>query len=166
MPTTPSLDVIFAEHARYVWRCLRYFGLREPDLDDGLQEVFLVVHRRLPTFQGRSSLRTWLYGISWRVAVAHLRRVRHVRETSMAELPEPRHDGATTDLDIRRDLLRALDTLDDDQRAVFVLYEIEQLGMKEVAEIVGCPLTTGYSRLQAAREKLAAQLAEEEAHGG
>lgn len=135
MPTTPSLDAIFVEHARFVWRCLRYFGLPDSDLDDGLQEVFLVVHQRLASFEGRSSLRTWLYGISWRVAAAHLRRVRHARETSVAELPEPEPGGNPADaLALRRDLLRALDTLDDDQRVVFVLYEIEQLGMKEVAE--------------------------------
>ena len=65
---TVTFQEMFTDHARFVWRVLRYLGVGESDLDDVCQEVFLVVHRRLADFEGRSSTRTWVYGIALRVA--------------------------------------------------------------------------------------------------
>src|SRR5262245_49705869 len=72
----PVLTVrqIFDEHARYVWRTLRHLGVADADLEDVCQEVFVTVHRKLPEFEGRSKLRTWLYGICLRVASDYRRR--------------------------------------------------------------------------------------------
>lgn len=152
----PSLRQVFDEHARYVWRTLRHLGIAEADVPDLCQEVFVTVHRRLSSFEGRSSLRTWLYGICIRIASEHRRRP-HVRnETAVAEpMPEfAERCGREPDsaIEQRSTVQRLLSALDEDKRNVVVLYEIEGFTMKEVAEIVGCPLQTAYSRLHAGRE--------------
>lgn len=150
-----SLRQIFDEHVTFIWRSLRHLGIADADLQDVCQDVFLVVHRKLGDFEGRSTLRTWLYGICLRVAKDHRRRAYVRRELVVSELP-PRAQPATQEDDCvraeTRDLLAAiLEQLDEDKRTVFFLYEIEGLSMKEVAEAMGCPLQTAYSRLHAAR---------------
>jgi RNA polymerase sigma-70 factor (ECF subfamily) len=161
-PPVEAVDVeqMFREHGPFVWRTLRRLGLSEADADDLCQEVFLIVCRRIHSFEHRSSLRTWLYGISARVAMAHRRRARTQREQPWASPPEVGttegpHDQLA-EAEARALLDRALDVLDDDKRAVFVLYEIEQLSMPEVAEALECPTQTAYSRLHAAREQVQA----------
>lgn len=155
--TRTDARALFREHAAFVWRALRRLGVPERDADDVCQEVFLVVHRKLPEFEGRSTLRTWVYGICVRSASAYRRRAVH-REIATEDVPEGRtergQDDELADKQARALLDTALDTLDDDKRAVFVLFEIEQLSMADVAEAVGCPLQTAYSRLHAAREKV------------
>jgi RNA polymerase sigma-70 factor (ECF subfamily) len=154
----PGLREIFDEHARYIWRALRHLGVADADVEDICQEVWLTVHRKLPEFEGRSQLRTWIYGICLRIASDYRRRAHIRREQVVAEPAEHGSASAHPEPDARvesRQRLRALlDLLDDDKRAVFVLYESEGFTMKEVAEIVGCPLQTAYSRLHAAREQL------------
>lgn len=154
----PAMDpaTLFREHAPYVWRALRRLGVHEADVEDVCQEVFLVVLRRQGDFEGRSSVRTWIYGIAVRVASDYRRSARVRREVLTAEVPEgsqgaPQHEA----LALRESaaaLDRLLDMLDEGKRAVFVLYEIEQLTIGQVAEAVGCPLQTAYSRLLAARK--------------
>jgi RNA polymerase sigma-70 factor (ECF subfamily) len=151
----PSLREIFDEYAPFLWRTLRHLGIAESDVEDVCQEVFITVHRKLDGFEGRSSLRTWLYGICLRVAWDHRRRAHVRREIAVAEPPqrvvEPDQETELLHADTKRLLAALLDRLDEDKRAVFVLYELEELPMKEVAEVVGCPLQTAYSRLHAAR---------------
>ncbi|APR87422.1 RNA polymerase sigma factor RpoE [Minicystis rosea] len=162
----PDFDRVFRVHAPFVWRALQGLGVREADLEDVCQEVFLVVHRKLGAFQGRSSIRTWIYGIALHAASEYRRRP-HLRREEIAaappeqSLPAPQHEA----LELRRAAQRldaALARLDDDKRAVFVLYEIEELPMSEVAEAVGCPLQTAYSRLHAARRLVEEALSAEE----
>ena len=149
---------LFREHAPYAWRVLRRMGVREADVPDVAQEVFVVVHAKLPEFEGRSSLRTWIYGICLRVASDHRKRA-HVRRELATDRPPERVGSAPQPHELlarqrRAALDEALDALDEDKRAVLVLYEIEQLPMREVAEAVGCPLQTAYSRLHAARAEV------------
>lgn len=150
------------EHAPYVGRVLRSLGVSESDLPDLGQETFLVVHRQLPSFEGRSSLRTWIYGIALRVASDYRSKAYRRRERATAELPDlAALTGPDTELQRQQAwslLSEMLDILDEDRRRVFVLYEIEQLGMREVAGIVGCPLTTAYSRLHSARQAVQVEL--------
>ena len=164
MSAEPKATVrqVFDEHARYIWRTLRHLGVSDADAPDLCQEVFLTVHRKLPSFEGRSTLRTWLYGICIRVASEHRRRP-YVRN----ELPtlEPAQAEASsaelrpdTHFEQRSAVQRLLGVLDEDKRLVVVLYEIEGFSMKEVAEIVECPLQTAYSRLHAGRELMLAAL--------
>ena len=162
----PTLRQVFDEYARFVWRTVRHLGVREADIEDVCQEVFLTVHRKLDDFEGRSSLRTWLYGICLRTASDYRRRA-HVRREFAVEDPMPRAQAPEQHDELQRRQARQrlaaiLDQLDDHKRAVFVLYEIEEIPMKEVAKIVGCPLQTAYSRLHAARARVI-QLVEESA---
>jgi RNA polymerase sigma-70 factor (ECF subfamily) len=164
----PSLRQIFDEHARYVWRTLRHLGIPEADVPDLCQEVFVTVNRKLPSFEGRSTLRTWLYGICIRVASEHRRRPHVRRETPLSEPAQESFEqqalAPDSTLEQRSAVQRLLAVLDEDKRQVVVLYEIEGFSMKEVAEIVECPVQTAYSRLHAARAlMLSAFNAEKEA---
>ncbi len=149
---------LFRENVAFVWRALRYQGIAERDLEDVSQEVFVVLFRKLPELERESSFRAWLYGICLRVAAAHRRRASVRHEILVGELAEEA-GGVTNSRDperlhARTQLHKLLARLDDEKRDVFVLYELEQLPMSEVAEIVGCQRATAYSRLAAAREQL------------
>ncbi len=151
----PSVAEVFRELAPFIWRALRRLGVAERDVDDACQEVFVVVHRKLGEFEGRSTLRTWVYGIAVRVASDYRKRGHVRREVMTDDVPEatakedPLADASRRQARAKLDAI--LGALDEDKRAVFVLYEIEQVTMQEVADAVGCPLQTAYSRLHAAR---------------
>lgn len=155
---TPGIEVIYAEHADFVWACLQRFGIGQSDADDALQEVFLVVHRRLGTFRGDAHVRTWLYGITLRVAMAWRRRKRGHGELTLEEaLPDVNQPSPEESLSLRerqRLLFSVLDVLELEKRALIVMYEIDELGCDEIASIVGVPVGTVYSRLHAARRDL------------
>lgn len=154
----PTFREIFAEFARYVGRTLRYLGVAEADLEDACQEVFLVVHRRLDSCGGRSALRPWVRQICVYVAQNQRRARSRRREDALhtgaeiAAAPTQHSDAERSEE--RRKLLALLDELDDSQRAVFVLFEIEGLPMSEVARALGCPVQTAYSRLHVARARV------------
>jgi RNA polymerase sigma-70 factor (ECF subfamily) len=156
------MRTIFDEHARYVIRTLRHLGISEADVEDVGQEVFVTVHRKLPEFEGRSKLRTWLYAICLRVASDHRRRAYVVRERVTERPPVDTGERSglepDTSAESRAFVQQLLAELDEDKRNVLVLYEIEGFTMREVAEVVGCPLQTAYSRLHAARELLQASI--------
>jgi RNA polymerase sigma-70 factor (ECF subfamily) len=169
---TSALDTagVFREHGSYAWRVLRRLGVQESDAEDVCQEVFMIVHRKLAEFEGRSSVRTWVYGICVRAASDYRKRASHRKESVTDQPPELASasdpHGEAAGRQARALLDRIVDELDDDKRAVFVLYEIEEMSMNEVAAAVGCPLQTAYSRLHAARaivEKAAARLAADRA---
>ena len=153
-----NFERIYREHIDYVWRALIHLGVQRSDVADVAHDVFLVIRRRLSSFEGRSSLRTWIYGICIRTVSDYRNRAFRRRELSQDEPPEqievPRQERDAEVVRLSAQLSRLLDLLNDDQRAVLVLYEIEELPMKEVAAAVGCPLQTAYSRLHAARAAL------------
>jgi len=159
-----DLGEIYREHVDYVWRALTHLGVRNADVPDVAQEVFLTVKRRLPSFEGRSSLRTWIYGIAVRMVSDYRNRAFRRREVLHDEMPDsvqtPTQAQSADQARLRKQLTALLDALAPEQREVFVLYEIEELGMKEVATAIGCPLQTAYSRLHAARALLKKQLEE------
>ena len=155
-----TLDALFSTHAGFVWRTLRHFGVAPVDLEDQTQEVFLVAHRRLAQWDGQQA-RPWLYGIARRCAVAYRRRGHRVHEHAFETLPESAGDHDASGPAELAFMKRVLQTLDEDKRAVFLLYEIEEMSMREVAEVVRCPLQTAYTRLQAARRDIARALAED-----
>lgn len=167
-----EFDEIYDRHFDFVWRNVRRLGVPEAQLDDAVQEVFLVVHRRLSEFEGRSSLRTWLFGILARVASDHRRALRRKNphafggaidaHTIADERAEGPHDRMVRSEGVRL-LHRVLDQLDDDKRAVFVLAELEQMSAPEIAEAVGANLNTVYARLRAARRDFEQAVARERA---
>lgn len=155
-----ELAEIFEAYATFVWRVLRRMGVAEADAEDVCQEVFLVVHRRLQEFEARSSLRTWIYGICLRCAAAYRNRAYRKREVRSDEPIVGNVDAMQAEqLELARTLRKldeVLNGLPDAQREVYVLYELEELSMPEVAAAVGCPLQTAYSRLYAARREVKA----------
>lgn len=149
---------VYAQHFRFVWRSLRRLGVPESDAPDGVQDVFLIVHRRLPEFEGRSKITTWLYSICFRVArdrrkLAHIRRRAHDDEP-LLDCADDRTDvGAEAE---RRQALALLEVILDElpleQRAVFTLFELDGMKGEEIAELLDVPLGTVHSRLRLARD--------------
>lgn len=165
-------QALFEQHCAFVWRVLRRLGVREADIADVCQDVFMAVHTQLPSFEGRSKVSTWIYGIARRRASSYRALARHRREQldSLEREPaDPRGGSAVGEgperAVLRAELDRLLEQLDDDKREVFVLYEIEELEMADVARAVGCPRFTAYTRLRAARSEVRAFFARRTAGG-
>jgi RNA polymerase sigma-70 factor, ECF subfamily len=150
-----TFDDVYEESLDFVWRSLQSLGVRSETLDDAVQDVFLVVHRRLADFEARSSVRTWVFGIAIRVARDHRRR--HQRKGGLAPLhadiadygPGPYEDAERSEA--LRALAAVLDLIDENKREVFVLSEIEELSAPEMAAVLGANVNTIYSRIRAAR---------------
>ena len=155
-----TFDEAYRAHFAFVWRSLRRLGVREEDAADAAQEVFIVVHRKLPEFAGHSKLTTWLYGICFRVA-SERRRAPPRPEPSAQEAAalhaRPADPGAAAERHEGLALLeRVLDRIPDEQRAVFCLFELEGMTGEEIAEALEIPLGTAYSRLRLARAAFSA----------
>lgn len=163
-PPGPAFRRAFDEHARFVWRALLGLGIAEADAPDASQQVFVVLHDRLRDLAPGASLRTFVYGICLRVASDFRRRAYRRREQLVPDPPERASaispEGRAADREALAALEAALDRLPLAQREVFVLYEIEELPMDEIARAMGCPLQTAYSRLRMAREEVAVMLGE------
>jgi len=159
----PKFETVFSELAPYVMRMLPRLGIAPSDVEDVCQEVFVTVHAKLPTFEGRSAVRTWVYGICLRVASNHRDRAYRRREQPRAELPvqsaPPRQERELAQQRTLLQLDAALGALLPAQREAFVLHAIEELDVKEIAEVQGVSKFTVYARLYAARKHLQASFA-------
>jgi RNA polymerase sigma-70 factor, ECF subfamily len=146
---------LFRSHAPYAWRLLRRLGVAESDAKDVCQDVFVIVHGKLDLIPSAASARAFVYGVSVRAASDYRRLARVRRERLTDDVPEgPDPFSHDASLDGRRAaafLREGLSRMAGSKREVFVLYELEELPMTEIVEIVGCPLQTAYSRLHAAR---------------
>jgi RNA polymerase sigma-70 factor (ECF subfamily) len=160
---TLLFEQVFTEMAPYVLRVLPRMGVQHADLDDVAQEVFLAVHLGLAGFQGRSQVRTWIYGICMRTCSNYRRKAHRRHERATAELGQVAHESTqpeqrTATLRELEALDRALDGLPIEQRTVFVLFEVEGLDMLEISAALACSKFTAYARLYAARKRVAAAL--------
>jgi RNA polymerase sigma-70 factor (ECF subfamily) len=155
----PDFKRVYDENVAYVWRACRHLGVAASAVEDVLQEVFMVVHRRLGAFEGRSSLKTWLFGILLHVVRNHRRSLRRksphlfTEAPAIDELPSDAASGhdAIEEKEAVALLARLLDELDDARREVFVLAEIEQMSAPEIAALLGENVNTVYGRLRTAR---------------
>jgi len=165
-----DLAQIYAEQADFVWLTLARLGVRESDREDVMQEVFLVVHRRLDSLRAQEALRSWLYSICRRSVSNHRRRAYHTRERSADGLelelaPANEADGpeeAAVAKEAHDQLEVILGGLSDNKRIVFVMFEIELRTALEIATALAIPLGTVHSRIHAARrdvERIAARFA-------
>jgi RNA polymerase sigma-70 factor (ECF subfamily) len=150
-----AFDDVYREHFPFVWRSAKRLGVSDAALDDVVQEVFVIVHRYLDRYEDRGQMRAWLYRIAVREASRHRRSKKPMSTVDVdtltlegGENPEQQMQASQA----RADFDRLLTALDDDRRDVFVLYEVEELPMEEVAAVVGCPVATAYSRLRSARK--------------
>ena len=157
----PGLPEIYAQHADFVFRNLRRLGVHDSLIDDAVQDVFLVVHRRLADFEARAQVTTWLFGIVLRVAQSYRRsamrrraRLSDAPSAEVEQIPVTAVESPVETLERREAsamLHRLLEELDDDKRAMLVCVELEQLTVPEAAESLGLNLNTAYGRLRAAR---------------
>lgn len=159
----PTVAELYDRHAAMVFRALRALGVADASLDDAVQDVFLVVHRRLGEFEGRAALTTWLYGIARRVASDYRRRrplgTGPIEALGLLADVGPGPDQQVARREAARAVLEILDDMDADKREVFALMEVEQLSAPQVAELLGVPLNTVYSRLRLARARFEQALA-------
>lgn len=165
IPAEPAAFASFHDaHVDFMHRGARRLGVEADAVEDVVQEVFLVAHRRRDDFRGQASVKTWLYGILINVTRLHRRTGarsalhgvidRAVPVTDTDRVPDERArrpDALAETAQAYRMLLDVLDQLDEEKREIFVLAELEQLSVPEIADIVGIKLNTAYSRLRLAR---------------
>jgi RNA polymerase sigma-70 factor (ECF subfamily) len=155
-------EEVYREHFAFVYRKAARLGGPSIDAEDAAQEVFLVVSRKLDTFDGTSLLTTWLYGITLNV-VRSMRRRAFLRRLWEQKADAP-SDVAIQSID-RAEVMAAhriayqiLDSLSPKKREVFILAEFEELSCEEIATIVGTKTETVWSRLHYAREEFSRRL--------
>lgn len=156
-----DLEAIYREHHGFVWRSLYHYGLRDEALQDAVQDVFLVVHRRLGDFDGTKAIRNWLYGIARRVAADH-RKKNERRRTRLKLVPDPEqgadHRREFDQMAAAQQVDRLLQVLDEEKREVFVLSEVEGMTAPEIADTLELNVNTVYARLRAARKRFEREL--------
>jgi RNA polymerase sigma-70 factor (ECF subfamily) len=151
----PSFRELYATHFAFTWRSLRYLGVESQQLDDAVQEVWVAAHRRLADFQGRSDIKTWLFGIALNVQRNLYRAER--RHASRVPLSEQLRSSSPDPLLEREGreawtlVMQFLQTLDDERRAVFVSSLLEGLLPGETAEVCGLDVPTVYLRVRSLR---------------
>ncbi|HWO10802.1 MAG TPA: sigma-70 family RNA polymerase sigma factor [Polyangiaceae bacterium] len=150
-----EFETLYALYFGFTWRVLGHLGVPTRSMDDAVQEVWVVVHRRLVEFEGRSALKTWLFGIALNVS-RNLRRseLRRLRDVELAPEPVSLHPDpelVRAGNEALERVERFLDTLDEQRRAIFVCNLLEHLSAQETAEATGCDVATVYQRVRSLR---------------
>ncbi len=155
------LDVrdVHTKHADFVWRSLQRLGVPRADLEDALQEVFVVVHRQIHAFDGNAKITSWLFAICLRIASNWRRLARFRYEAPLCDAPEAvdTHASPLEQLErsrAKQTLVQLLDCLEPERRAIVVMFEIEGASCEEIAEVMGIAVGTVHSRLHRARTEL------------
>jgi RNA polymerase sigma-70 factor (ECF subfamily) len=153
----PSFRFLFDTEFSYVWNTLRRLGVHESDVLDQAQEVFLVVHSLLPDYDASRPVRPWLFAIAYRIACRYRSLARHRHEVHADAPPEPIDPAPMADRKMETDqarelMLEAIQGIELPRRAVFILSEIEERPMADIAAALQIPVNTAYSRLRLARE--------------
>lgn len=167
MPAAPTFEAVYEQYFRFVWRSTRRWGVPLEAVDDVVQEVFIVIHRRLNTLEHIESLPSWVYGIV-RKTVSTYFRARNTRKAVFSW--DPIHDdvpGAIQPSPLDQAVLaddvallsRLMKLLDPAKREVLMLAELEEMSVPEIAAGIGIPLNTAYSRLRVARQEFNEALA-------
>lgn len=166
--TAPEIDFasIYRAHLDYVWATLRRLGVRAADLEDLAHEVFLVVHRKLGEYDRARPLRPWLFGIAYRIASDHRKKlVRRGEHAHDEDIPASESQTSPLAHTVKREAIElarsALGALDEEARAVFVLAELDGVAVTDVAEALSIPVNTAYTRLRRARLAVASALTAE-----
>ncbi len=156
-------EAVYEAYAEFVWRNARRLGVPPSAVDDVVQDVFVVIHRKLGTLRSAESLRAWIFSILVRVVRTHQRTRRRREPEAQAASPvspdviaESPHAGPleqAVQSDAVRLLRDLLDELEIDRRTVFLLSELEEMSVPEISQALGLNLNTVYSRLRAARKQ-------------
>ena len=162
----PSFAEIYKTYLSFVWSTARHLGVDSGELDDVVQDIFIVIHRRLHTVVRPESIRSWIYSIVRRTVSTYRRtkRSKIVRVATELQEPAASQPSSATPQQLAEQSEQAqllwtlLEKLDAAKREVFVLTELEDMTAPEIAAAVEIPLNTVYSRLRAARQELEAAL--------
>ncbi|MET0387539.1 MAG: RNA polymerase sigma factor [Polyangiales bacterium] len=150
MPSPAQFESVYAGYAPAVRNLLLRFGVRESDLDDLVQETFVTVHRLLPSFEGRSSLSTWLHSVTWRMAANHRRRRRRTVTSGVVDVAD-----ATEELELGMDRYAAsFERIASEQRDLLALHEVGGLSISSLAELTGHARATIRQKLTRGRAAL------------
>jgi RNA polymerase sigma-70 factor, ECF subfamily len=162
----PPFEQLYREHFSFVWRSARFLGVPQSEVDDVVQEVFITLQRKLAEYDGRVAPRTWMYGFIRRVVADHRRRYRR-KESKLigaaeeqgldvyaSEAPTPLSTAESSEAMQRLD--EVLKTLSPDKRETFLMAELEQMTVVEIATSLGANVNTIYTRLRSAREEVSA----------
>lgn len=158
--TRAQASAVFAEYCDYVWNALRRLGVARRDLEDVTHDVFVAVFRQWQSYDPARPIRPWLFGFALRVASDHRRLARHRYEVE-PPATEPRDDGPdAAELLLRKErealAHAAMSSIEVSRRAVFILHDLDGSTVPEIAEVLGIPVATAYSRLRLAREDFSA----------
>jgi len=151
---------VFADHSSYVWNALRRLGVAQADLEDLTHDTFVAVFKQWQAYDAERPLRPWLFGFALRVASDHRRLARHRIEVSGQELDLPDELPSADErlLQKEREGLahQALQAVELSRRAVFILHELDDCSLPEIAEALAIPVGTAASRLRLGRQDFAA----------
>jgi RNA polymerase sigma-70 factor, ECF subfamily len=152
------LERIYEAEFEFVWNTLRRFGAVRSELEDLTHDVFIAAFPKGGAFDPSRAVRPWLCGVAFRILSDHRKKARSTREV-LDEAPDTSDSALGPEESVsaqqdRRMLDQAMAALDADKRAVFVMHEINELKMPEVAEALEIPLNTAYSRLRLARGQM------------
>ena len=173
-----EFNQIYKAEAVHVWNCLHRLGVDERDLEDKVHDVFVTYYRKADSFDKTVPVRAWLCGIAVKVAAAHRRKAYRKRETLCDGdrlMDMPQSDASKLEYDpeaqlsqkeTRTIIRRALSRLNENQRNVFVLHDMEQYSIPDIAKIIDLPINTLYSQLRHARKKFASALEKMSSAGG
>ena len=151
-----ALETIYRQELGYVLQTLKRLGVPAAAAEDVAHDVFITVKARLPDYDESRPVRPWLFGIAMRSAANHRAKAHLRHETNEeADAVDPSHGPAEQSeaASARRLVARALKTLDDDKRNIFVLHELDEVPVPEAAQVLGVPVDTAWSRLRAARRE-------------
>jgi RNA polymerase sigma factor (sigma-70 family) len=154
-----TFESMYRSEFKPVWRVLARLGVAPSAVEDMVHDVFLTAHRKWHDYDATRPARAWLFGIAYRLAADHRALKRHHHEISddgaAAAVAAP-VTSSTDHRDAVKVLEVALARMSDDARAVFVMHELEERPVPEIAELVGVPVPTAYTRLRSARQTFAA----------
>jgi len=161
---------VYQRELRYVWKVLARLGAPAAFREDLVHDVFTTAYRQWPTYDARRAVRPWLFGIAFRLFLDFVRKKQNHREEPVAEPEAVDARKSAEEMVAEAEGLRIAETvlqsLELDRRAVFLLHEIDEVPIPEVAETLGIPPNTAYSRLRLARRDFDAKVAEIQGHGG
>ncbi len=154
--TVPDFRSVYREQCPFVWRVVRRLGVRDTEVEDLVHDVFAAAYRSWASLDPSRPVRPWLYGVCFRVVGDHQRKHSTTREQPAERIVDTAggERGPAEVAERRQGLTlaqRIIDELELERRAVFVLHELEELQMPEIAQTLGIPLNTAYSRLRLAR---------------
>jgi len=153
----PCLDAFQLEFD-YIVRSLRRLGVPRDDVEDLVHEVFLALNGTWDKYDASRPLRPYLFGIAFRVAASHRRKTRREVPCALLDIDDnaPRPDQTLQTKQARALILDAIERVPPPRRAVFVMHDIDEVGMHDVASTLSIPLFTAYSRLRKARNEFSA----------